>query len=122
MHGDVTACGMRASGSPAPPRGAMSRACGGVATTSTPRAEPSHGCRMRNRGTGDLTQHGYRASFPASLLRRLGPALRLQRGGDGPLVRVHVGDVRDADARWPGDVDGVDADARTDVARCRGVV
>jgi len=37
-------------------------------------------------------------------------------------VRVHVGDGRDADARRLDDVDGVDADARTDVARCRGVV
>jgi len=37
-------------------------------------------------------------------------------------VRVHVGDGRDADARRLDDVDGVGADARTDVARCRGVV
>jgi predicted metal-binding membrane protein len=32
-------------------------------------------------------------------------------------VRVHVGDGRDADARRVDDVDGLDADARTDVAR-----
>jgi predicted metal-binding membrane protein len=38
------------------------------------------------------------------------------------LVRIHVGDGRDADARRLDDVDGVDADARTDVARRRGVV
>jgi hypothetical protein len=37
-------------------------------------------------------------------------------------VHVHVGDGRDADARRLDDVDGVDADARTDVARRRGVV
>ncbi len=37
-------------------------------------------------------------------------------------MRVHVGDGRDADARRLDDVDGVDADARTDVARRRGVV
>ena len=41
---------------------------------------------------------------------------------DDALVRVHGGDGRDADARWLDDVDGVDADARTDVARRRGVV
>jgi hypothetical protein len=60
-------------------------------------------------GTGDLTTHGFRASFPASLLRRLGAALRRQRGGDDRLVRVHVGDGRDVDSR-------------TDAARRRGVV
>ena len=38
------------------------------------------------------------------------------------LVHVHVRDGRDADARRLDDVDGVDADARTDVARRRGVV
>ena len=59
---------------------------------------------------------------PAGLLRRLGAALRRQRGGDDRLVHVHVGDGRDADARRLDDVDGVDADARTDVARRRGVV
>ena len=48
--------------------------------------------------------------------------LRCQRGGNDRLVRVHVGDGRDADARRLDDVDGVDADARTDVARRRGVV
>jgi Bacterial protein of unknown function (DUF899) len=49
-----------------------------------------------------------------SLLRRLGAALRRQRGGNHRLVRVHVGDGRDADVRRLDDVDGVDADARTD--------
>ena len=56
------------------------------------------------------------------LLRRLGAALRRQRGGDDRLVLVDVGNGRDADARRLDDVDGVDADARTDVARRRGVV
>jgi hypothetical protein len=37
-------------------------------------------------------------------------------------TRVHGGDGRDADARRLDDVDGVDADARTDVARRRVVV
>jgi hypothetical protein len=75
-----------------------------------------------NSGTGDLTTHGFRANFGASLLRRLGAALRRQRGGNDRLVRVHVGDGRDADARRLDDGNGVDADARTDVARGRGVV
>jgi len=99
-----------------PPRGAMRRASGGAATTSTTSAERG------NRGTRDLTTHDFRASFPARLLRRLGAALRRQRGGDDRLLRVHVGGGRDADARRLDDVDGVDADARTDVARRGGVV
>jgi Predicted metal-binding integral membrane protein (DUF2182) len=53
---------------------------------------------------------------------RLGAALRCKRGGDDCLARVHVGNGRDADARRLDDVDGVDADARTDVARRRGDV
>src|SRR5712664_2520936 len=122
MRADWTASGACTSGSTAHPRGATKRASGGAATTSTTSAEPSRGCRWRNRRTGDLTTDGFRASFPASLLRRLGAALCRQRGGDDRLVRVHVGDGRDADARWLDDVDGVDADARTDVARRRGVV
>src|SRR5437870_5840054 len=120
MRADWTASGACTSGSTAPPRGATRRAPGGAATTSTTNAEPSR--RWRHRGTGDLTTHGSRASFPASLLRRLGAALRRQRGGDDRLVRVHVGDGRDADARRLDDVDGVDADARSDVARRRSVV
>src|SRR2546425_11559243 len=76
----------------------------------------------RNRGTGDLTTHGFRASFPANVFWRLSAALRYQRSGNDRLVRVHVGDGRDTDARRLDDVDGVDADARTDVARRRGVV
>src|SRR5439155_2766839 len=47
----------------------------------------------------DLTTHGFRASFPASVFWRLSAALRCQRGGNDRLVRVHVGDGRDADAR-----------------------
>src|SRR6266699_4852120 len=122
MRADWTASGACTSGSTAHPRGATRRAFGGAATTSTTSAERSRGFRWRNRGTRDLTTHGFRASFPASLLRRLGAALRRQRGGDNRLVRVHVGDGRDADARRLDDVDGVDADARTDAARRRGVV
>src|ERR1700730_3462360 len=124
MRADWTASGACTSGLTAPRRGATRRrpASGGAATTSTTSAEPSRGCRWRNRGTGDLATHGYRASFAASLLRCLGAALRRQRGGDDRLVCVHVGDGRDADARRLDDVDGVDADARTDVARRRGVV
>src|SRR5512145_3201370 len=105
MRADWTASGACTSGSTAPPGGATRRASGGAATTSTTRAE-----------------HGFRASVRASGSWRLSAALRCQRGGDDRLVRVHVGDGRDADARWLDDVDGVDADARTDVARRRGVV
>src|SRR5437660_933976 len=122
MRADWTVSGACTSGSTAPPRGATRRASGGSATTSTTSAEPSRGCRWRNRGTGDLTTYGYRATFPATLLRRLGAALRRQRGGDDRLVHVHVGDGRDADARRLDDVDGVDADARTDVAGRRDIV
>src|SRR3977135_4243069 len=104
MRADWTACGACTSGSTAHPRGATRRASGGAATTSTTSAD------------------GFRASFAASGCWRLSAALRCQRGGDDRLVRVHVGDGRDADARRLDDVDGVDADARTDVARRRGVV
>src|SRR5438270_215349 len=113
MRADWTGSGGCTSGSTAPPRGATRRVSGGAATTSTRSAERRGGCRWRNRGTGDLATLGFRASLPASLLRRLGAALRRQRGGDDRLVRVHVGDGRDADARRLDDVDGVDADAGT---------
>src|SRR5213593_1636645 len=122
MRADWTASGACTSGSTAPPRGATRRASGGAATTSTTSAEPSRGCRWRNRGTEVLTTHGFRASFPASLLRRLGAALCCQRGGNGRVAPIDVGDGRDADARRLDDVDGLDADARTDVAWRRGVV
>src|ERR1700730_3147879 len=110
MRADWTASGACISGSTAHPRGATRRALGGAATTSTASAEPGRGGLWRNRGTGDLTTHGLRASFPTSLLRCLGAALRRQRGGDDCLVRIHVVDGRDADARRLDDVDGVDAD------------
>src|SRR5882672_3660651 len=106
MPAEWTASGACTSGSTAPPRAATRRASGGAATMSTPRAERSRGC----------------ANFGASLLWRLGAPLRRQRGGDDRLVRVHVGDGRHAYARRLDDVDGLDADARTDVARRRGVV
>src|SRR5260221_9452123 len=123
MRADWTASGACTSGWAAPPGGATRRAAsGGAATTSTTSAKRSLGCRGATGGTGDLTTHGFRASFPASLLRRLGAALRCQRGGDDRLGRIHVGDGRDADARRLDDVDGVDADARADGARPRGVL
>src|SRR5437899_5544167 len=122
MRADWTACGACNSGSTAPPRGATRRASGGAAMTSTRSAERRRGPRSATAETGYLTTHDFRATFPASLLRRLGTALRRQRGGDDRLVRVHVGDGRDSDARRLDDVDGVDADARTDVDRRRGIV
>src|SRR6266850_2209385 len=108
MRVDWTASGACSSGSTAHPRGATRRLRGGASTTSTTKAERS--------------RHGFRASFPAGVLWRLSAALRWQRGGNDRLVRVHVGDERDADARRLDDVDGVDADGRTDVVRRRGVV
>src|SRR5438270_11015831 len=99
MRVDWTACGACTSGSTAHPRGATRRASGGAATTNTRRPE-------RRRGVSRL----------------LGAALRCERDRHHRLVRVHVGDGRDADARRLDDVDGVDADARTDVAGRRGVL
>ena len=40
---------------------------------------------------GNFTTHGFRASFPTSLLRRLGAALRCQRGVDNHLVMSAMG-------------------------------
>ena len=45
-----------------------------------------------------------------------------QHGGNGGPVHIHVGDGRDADRRRLDDLDGVDADARTDMARRHGIV
>src|SRR5262249_3892396 len=102
MRADLTGSGACTSGSTARPGDATKRstkrACGGAATTTTTSAEPG------------------------SLRRRLRAALRRQRGRDNRLVRVHVGDGRNADARRLDDVDGVDADARTELAGRRGVV
>src|SRR5258707_11174172 len=123
MRADWMASGVCTSGSTAPPWGATRQASGGCATTSTASGERGRGCRRGKRGReGGLTTHGFRASFPASLLCRLGAALRRQCGGDDRLVRVYVGDGRHADARRLDDGDGVDADARTDVVRRRSVV
>src|SRR5678815_1595555 len=105
MRAAWTACGACTSGSTALPGGATSRACGGATTTSTTGAE-----------------HGFGASVARRLVRCRSAGLRRQRGADGVLVRVHVGDGRYADARRLGDVDDVDADARADVARRRGLV
>src|SRR5207245_1348390 len=59
--------------------------------------------------------------FPANVRWRLSTALRCKHGGNDRLVRVHVGDGH-AHARRLDDVNGVDADARTDMARrCRDV-
>src|SRR5215472_8033397 len=121
MRADWTASGACTSGSTARPGDATRRACGGIATTSTTSAE-------RRRGDSgataewEITLRGFRATVSPGLLRCLGPALRCLRSGDDRLVQVHVGDGRDADARRLDDVDGVDADARADVARRRSVV
>ena len=41
---------------------------------------------VAQRGTGDLTTHGFRASFPASVFWRLSAALRCQRGETWPAA------------------------------------
>ena len=113
MRADWTASGACTSGSTAHPRDATRRASGGAATTSTASAE-----RSRDRGgatkgpgrSGGIASDRAPGQTPS---RRLRAALRRQRGGDDLLVRVHVGDGRDADARRLDDVDGVDADARS---------
>src|SRR5688572_4945377 len=116
-----TIFGACTSGSIAHPRDATRRASGGATTTSTTSTEPNRGHRRRNQGTGG-SRHGFRARFPASLLRRVGVALRRQRDGDDRVVRVHVDDGRNGDARRLDDVDGLDADARADLAWRGGVV
>ena len=57
-----------------------------------------------------------RTSRPA---RRVGGAVRGERGDHRPLVRVHVRDARHGDAGRLDDVDGVDADAGPELARRR---
>jgi len=74
-----------------------------------------------NWGTSGLTTHAFRASFRTSFLRHLGAALLRQRSDHNQLVRVHVGDGRHANARRLDNVDGMDADARTDVAWSGGI-
>src|SRR5262245_28608388 len=113
-----TASGACTSGSTAPPGDATRPAWGGAVTTNTTSGELKRGDHRRNRGTGALTTHGVRPH----VLRRLGAALGCQRGADRRRLCVDVGDGRDGDARRVDDVDGVDADVRTDVARGRGVV
>src|ERR1700675_3166749 len=102
------------------PKGPTRRAAGGAATTSTTRAERSRGCFGATAGP-EISRARLPSELPCRRFLASQPALRCQRGGN-ELVRVHVGDVRDADARRLDDVDGVDADARTDVDRRRGVV
>src|SRR4029077_4252320 len=109
MRADWTACGACTSGSTALPGGATKPMSGGSATTSTPSAEQRRGYRGATAETRDLATHGVRANLRAPLPGCLGAVLRRQRGGDDRLVRVDVGDGRDADARRPDDVDGVDA-------------
>src|SRR5688572_29702699 len=109
MRADWMASGACTSGSIERRRDATRMASGGAATTSTP--TPSRTSAARR----ELTTHG----FPTNLLRRLGAAVRGQRGVDDRLVRVDVGDGRNADARRLDDVDGLDADARPVLVRRR---
>src|ERR1700722_3370506 len=96
--------------------------CGGAVTTSIPSADPGHGRHNYSRGTGNLRTNDFRPNFPASLPGGLGGALCHQRGGNDRLVRLDVGDGGYADAGWLDDVNGVDADARTDMAWRRRII
>jgi hypothetical protein len=87
-----------------------------------PSADQSYERHSHSRGTGTLQADGFRPNFPASLHGGLGGALRHQCGGNDRLVRLDVGDGGYADAGWLDDVNGVDADARTDVAWRRGII
>ena len=104
----------RTSGSTAHPRDATRKASGGATTTNTTSIEPP---RVSLAQPGDGRSQGMvsGASFPAasSACRR---CLCRQRDGDDRVVRIHVDDGRNGDARRLDDVDGVDADARTDMA------
>src|SRR5215470_12285878 len=112
MRAEWTAFGVCTRGATAPPRPATRLASGGVATTST-RAEDSHGyggatAQLEILANGSLSQRG-------SLCWCYCAALRYQRSPDDRLVLVHAAGGRNGDARRLDDVDGVDADARTDV-------
>src|SRR3954465_8046310 len=88
-----------------------------VLSTTPTRPSPGGWTCSGARTSGSTGRHeggtrgdsGGPATTSTDFLRRLGAALRRQRGGDDRLVRIHAGD-------------GVDANARTDVARRRRVV
>src|SRR5215813_14854817 len=84
MRADWTVSGACTSGSTALRRDATRPASGGSGTTSTTRIE--------------LATHDFRASFSTNFLWHLGAAVRWQHSGDNCLVRVDVGDGRNADA------------------------
>src|SRR5260370_19541868 len=84
MRADWTASGACTSGSTARPRGATRRACGGSATTSTPRAERSRGCRG---ATAELEISRRMASEQASQQAFLGvSALLFAASAAGTIV------------------------------------
>src|SRR5215208_5384296 len=85
---DWIVCGACINGSIARRKDAMRRVSGFGAVTSTTRELP---CLLRV------------------------PLRRVRRDHNG-LGHVHVGDGRYADVWWLDDVDGLDADARTDMA------
>src|ERR1044072_2063657 len=120
MPGDWMACGACPGGSTARPRDATRPVSGGGTTTITP-SERHRGCRGA-AAEREIASPGFGASFPSHVPGRVRAAVRHERGADHPLVHVHVGDGRDADARRLDDADGVDADAGTNVARRCDVV
>src|SRR5579864_5195839 len=64
----------------------------------------------------EITTHGFREDFTASVLQYLSDAFCHERSTDHCLVWLDVNDGRDADARRLDDVDGVDAAGWTDLA------
>src|SRR5437667_10879531 len=119
MRADWTVSGAHISGSTAPPRVAMRRASGGAATTSTANNEVIVTAQFPGK---EIPTHDFRANFTASVLRHLSAALCRKRSADHRLVWLHVSNGKDADARRLDDVDGVDADAWTDMAGRLGIV
>src|SRR5580658_6980647 len=121
MRAVWTASGACTNGSTAPPGAATRRASGGVVTMSTG-AERSHGDYGATAGLRIFATCSSRSSRPESVSRYFCAAFRRQRAADYALVQIHVGDGRDGHAWRLDDVNGMDADARTDVGRRRGVV
>src|SRR5262245_22358958 len=114
-------CGGCISGSTARRWDATSPACGGAATTSTPiRVERGGATRVDvDRLPYNLTSDGFPSGQRARVLWHLRAALHEQRCVHNRLVRIAVGHGRHANRWRMDDVDGLDADADTNMARRR---
>ena len=76
-------------------------------------SDERHGVGSNQEGD----DHDFRENFTAGILRHFSVALSHQRSGDHRLVWLHVIHARDAHARRLDDVDVLDTDAGTDMAR-----